>query len=102
MLRMIERTKAQAIHRRNWARAHRKDVAKNSPDTRCGTLKRFDERRMIVRLDLERRAPAVAEIDNAGVLARRYDHAWASRRQSFQMYARRFVRAVFRQHQRED
>src|ERR1043165_6738890 len=57
---------------------------------------------MIVRLDLERRAPAVAEIDDACVFARRHDHSWSSCRQTFQMNARRFVRAVFRPHDRED
>src|SRR5690242_19810423 len=57
---------------------------------------------MIVRLDLERRAPAVAEIDDACVFARRHDHSWSSCRQTFQMNARRFVRAVLGPHDRED
>ena len=74
---MIERSKAQTVHRRDRPRAHREDVAQNSANARCGALKRLDERRMIVRFDLESGAPAVAEIHNAGVLARRHDDALA-------------------------
>src|SRR5215213_1053054 len=102
MLWVIERSEPQAVHRSDGTRAHREDVAQNSADAGCGALKWFDERRVIVRLDLERRAPTVPEIDDARVLARRYDHAWSSRRKAFEVNARRFVGAVFRPHDRED
>ena len=102
VLRMVERSKPQTVHRRDRPRAHREDVAQNSADAGRCALKRFDKRRMIVRLDLESSAPAVAEIDDAGILARRHDHARAGRRQSFQVNARRFVRAVLGPHDRED
>ena len=44
--------------------------------------------RMIVRFDLERACPAVADIDDAGVLARALHHQLAARRQPLQMHAR--------------
>src|SRR6185295_10189558 len=102
VLRVIERSEAQAIHRRNRTRAHREDVAQDAADTSRRALKRLDERRMIVRLDLERRAPPIAEIHDAGILARRNDHAWSSGGQTFEMNARRFVGTVFRPHDREN
>src|SRR6185369_396191 len=74
----------------------------NAADARRRALKRFDKRRMIVRLDLERGAPAIAEIDDTGILAGRNDHAWSSRGQTFEMNSRRLVGAVFRPHHRED
>src|SRR5690242_21964835 len=57
---------------------------------------------MIVRLDFESSAPAVAEIDHARVLAGRNDHAFAGGWQSLEMNAGRFVGAVLRPHDGED
>jgi hypothetical protein len=57
---------------------------------------------MIVRLNLERGTPAVAEIDNTRILTRRHDHAWPGCWQTFQMNARRFIGTVFGPHHRED
>src|ERR1041385_8999723 len=57
---------------------------------------------MIVRLDLERRAPAVAHVDDAGVLSRRHDNPFTRRRQSLEMDTRRLVRTVLGPHHRED
>src|SRR6266852_5948523 len=56
---------------------------------------------MVVRFDLEGGAPALADIDDAGVLARRHDYAFALCWQAFQMNARRLVRAMLRPHHRE-
>ena len=102
VFRMIQRTETQTVHRRDRPRAHRENVAQDSADAGRRALKRFDERRMIVRFDLERGAPAVADIDDAGVFARRHDDALAGRRQSLQMNARRLVGAMLRPHHRED
>src|SRR6185369_5245907 len=99
---MVQRSETQTVHGCNRPRAHRKDVAKDSADTGCSALKRLDECRVIVRFDLERRAPAVAEIDNARILTWRNDHSWSSCRQSLQMNARRFIRAVLGPHDREN
>ena len=57
---------------------------------------------MIVRLDLEGAGPAVADVDDAGVLARPLHHAAAVRRQALQVHARRFVGAVLAPHHAED
>ena len=81
VLRMIERAKSQAVHRSDRPRAHREDVAQDSADTSGRALKRFDEGRMIVRLDLESRAPAVTEINDAGVFTRAAQsrvHPWSA------------------------
>ena len=43
MLRVIERSEAQAIHRRDRTRAHREDVAQNPADPSGRALERFDE-----------------------------------------------------------
>ena len=99
---MIQRSETQAVHRRNRPRAHRENISQNSADAGRRTLKRFNERRMIVRLNLERGAPAVTEIHDARVFARRDDYAWSSCWQTFYVNARRFVRAVFGPHDRED
>ena len=55
-----------------------------------------------MRFNLESGTPAVADIDNAGVLARGYDDAFAGGGQTAQMNARGFIRAVLRPHHRED
>ena len=81
LLRIVERSKTQAVQRRDRTSAHREDVAQDSADARSGSLKRFDERWMVMRFDLEGRTPAVADIDDAGIFARRHNHALAGCRQ---------------------
>src|SRR6185436_12578346 len=48
IFRMIQRTKAQAVHRGNRPRAHRENVTQNSAHASCSTLKRLNKRRVIV------------------------------------------------------
>src|SRR2546425_710908 len=57
---------------------------------------------MIVGLDLERGAPAVAEVDDAGILTGRNNHAGAGSRQALQMNAGRLVRTVLGPHDGKD
>src|ERR1700733_4223547 len=57
---------------------------------------------MIVRLDLKGASPAVANVDDAGILAGTLQHEFATRGQTFQMHARRLVRAVLAPHHAED
>ena len=57
---------------------------------------------MVVRLDLEDRRQAVADVHGAGVLARALQHARARGRQRPQMHARALVAAVLGPHHRED
>ena len=57
---------------------------------------------MVVRLDFEDRRQAVADVDDAGVLARSLQHALAGRRQLLQVDPRALVAAVLGPHDRED
>ena len=54
----IGRAEAQRVEQRDGPRAHREDVAQDAADARGRALVRLDEGRMVVRLDLEDRAPA--------------------------------------------
>src|SRR5271157_184582 len=94
--------KAQRVHYGYGPCAHGEDVAEDTAYAGGCTLKRFDERRMIVRLDLECASPAVADVDDAGILARPLHHQFAARGQAFQVNARRFIGAVFAPHHAED
>src|SRR5215212_10922430 len=67
--RRVERAEAQGVERRDGTRAHREYVAQDPADARRRALVRLDERRMVVRLHLERGHPAVADVDHARVLA---------------------------------
>src|SRR5438093_232830 len=65
------------IRPRPWLRSHCENIAQDPADACSRALKGFDERRMIVRLDLEGRAPTVANIHDAGILTRWNDYARA-------------------------
>ena len=65
----VERAEAQAVHHRDRPRAHGQDVADDAADAGRRALVRLDVGRMVVRLDLERDRPAVADVDDTGVLA---------------------------------
>ena len=71
-----DRAKAQRIHHRDRPRAHGEDIAQNSADAGGRSLEGLNERRMIVRLDLEGAGPAVADINDAGVFARPLQHLY--------------------------
>ena len=71
--------------------AHREDVAEDAADAGRGALVRLDRARVVVRLDLERDREAVADLDDAGVLARAGDDAVALRRQRPQERPRALV-----------
>src|SRR5579871_1216759 len=68
---------AQRIHDRNRPRAHGENVAQDAADAGRSALERLQERRMVVRFNLERARPSIANIDDAGVLARPLHDAWA-------------------------
>ena len=73
---------AQRIHDGDGTRAHGEDVAQDAANPGGRALEGLDERRMIVRLDLEGAGPAIADVDDAGVLhpapAPRDGCAWAA------------------------
>ena len=62
----------------------------------------LDEGGVVVALDLEDDRLAVADIDDAGILARAADHARPGGRQGLQPDLRGFVGAVLAPHHRED
>ena len=100
--RFVERSESQRVEERDRTRTHREDVADDAADAGRRALIRLDERRVIVRLDLEDRGETVADIDCAGILSRPLQHARAGGRQRFQMHARALVAAVLRPHHRKD
>ena len=65
---VVDGTEAQLIHHGHGAGAHRDDVAHDSAHTGGGTLVGFDVAGVVVGLDLEGHGPAVADVDDAGVL----------------------------------
>src|SRR5436190_1347340 len=73
--RRVQLAETQRVEAGDGARANGEDVAQNAAHARRRALVRLDERRMVVRLHLERRHPAVADVDDAGVLARPLHHA---------------------------
>ena len=99
--RRVERSEAQRVQQPDRPRAHREDVADDAADAGGRALIGLDERRMVVRLDLEDRAQPVADVDRAGVLARALHDARPGRRQRLQVHARALVAAVLGPHHRE-
>src|SRR4029453_13137032 len=73
----VERAEPKRIHRSYWPRSHRKNIAKNAADARGGPLERFDEARVIMRFDLERHAPVVANVHHTAIFAGAYDDPFA-------------------------
>ena len=66
---VVEVAEPQRVHDRDRAGAHRHDVADDAADAGGRTLVGLDVGRVVVRLDLEGHRPAVADVDDAGVLA---------------------------------
>ena len=97
-----DRPEAQRVHDGKRTRSHGKDVAQNAADAGRRALKRLDERRMVVRFDLKRTRPAVADIDDTGILTRPLHHPAAVRRKPLQMHPRRLVGAVLAPHHAEN
>ena len=92
---------AQAVEERDGPRSHRDDVAQDPSDASGRTLERLHGRRVVVALDLERHREPVAEVEDAGVLARPLQHARSGRRQPLQEQRRVLVAAVLRPEERE-
>ena len=93
---------AQAVEDRDRPRAHRDDVAQDPADSGRGALERLHGRRVVVRLDLERDRRPVAEVEDAGVLARPLQDALARRGEPLQQRRRVLVAAVLRPEEGED
>src|ERR1019366_2192525 len=92
----------QRIHDGDGTRTHGEDVAQDAANPSGCALEGLDERRMIVRLDLEGAGPAIADVDDARIFPGSLHHATAVRGQPLQVHARGFVRAVFAPHHAEN
>ena len=99
---MVRRAEAERIHRRDRPRAHGEDVAQDAADPGRRALIGLDIGGVVVALHLEDDRLAVADIDDAGVLAGAADDAGAAGRQEPQPGPGGLVRAVLVPHGRED
>ena len=63
----------ERVEPENRPRTHRENIANDAAHTGRRALKRLDRARMVVRLDLERNRPAVADIHDAGVFLTGFD-----------------------------
>ena len=66
---VVQVAEAERVHDGDRPGAHRHDVADDPADAGRGALVGLDVGRVVVRLDLEGHRPAVADVDDAGVLA---------------------------------
>ena len=82
--------------------AHGEHVAHDAADAGCRALVGLDEGGMVVALHLEDDGVTIADVDDAGVLARPLDHLRALGRQLAEPHARGFVGAVLAPHHREN
>jgi hypothetical protein len=80
----------------------RAPIVKDAADARRRALIRLDERGVIVRFNLERRAPPVADVDDTRVLARPLHQQLTFGGQPAKVYLGRLVRAMLRPHHRKD
>ena len=81
--------------------AHREDVAQDAADAGRRALVRLHRGRMVVRFDLERDRPAVADPHHAGVLARAGDDVVSPGRQRPEERPAALVRAMLAPHHAE-
>ena len=96
------RTEAEQVQAGDRPRAHGEDVAEDAADTGRRALIGFDEGWVVVALHLENAGLAVADVDDAGVLARTLDHPGRTSRQLAQVHARRLVGTMLVPHGREN
>ena len=66
---VVNGAEPQGVHDGNRARAHGHDVPDDAADAGRGALVGLDIRRVVVALDLEGHCPAIADVDDTGVLA---------------------------------
>ena len=96
------RAEAQGVEERDGSGAHRDDVAEDAADPGRRALEGLDGRRVVVALDLEGAREPVAEVDDAGVLARALEHGGPVRGESPQQPGRVLVAAMLGPEERED
>jgi len=77
-------------------------ISRRIPHSGGRPLVGLDERRMVVAFHFKRHGEAVADIDDAGVLARPLEHVRSLGGKLFQVMPRALVATVLRPHDRED
>ncbi len=102
VLLVVQAAEANGIHHRDRPRAHREDVAKNAANAGCRTLEGLDKAGMVVGFNFKGNGESIADIDDAGILARPLQHALAFSRQLLQVNPRTLVGAMFAPHHTED
>ena len=95
---VFDRPKAQRIHHRQRSRTHGKDVAQNPAHAGRRALKGLDVAGVVVALDLKGAGPAVAHVNDAGVLARPLDDEVALGGQPLKMHATGLIGAMLAPH----
>ncbi len=100
--RMVRAAEGERVHRGDGARAHGEDVAQDAADAGGGALVGLDIGGVVVALHLEDQRLAVADVDDAGVLAGAADHLGAGGGQGAQPFLRGLVGAMLVPHRRED
>ena len=88
---MVNRPKAQGIHRRNGAGAHGKHIAQNAAYTRRGPLVGLNIRGVVVAFHFKDDRLTIANIDDTGILAWAANDLWASCRQCAKPFFRGFI-----------
>ena len=86
--------KAERVENRDRTGTHRENIAQNAADTGCGALKWLNCRRVVVALDLEGHAEAVADVDDARVFAGTLQNGRSGRWKTTQNRLRMLVAAV--------
>src|ERR1035437_5357115 len=98
----VDLAEAQRVEADDGPRAHGEDVAHDAADAGGGALEGLDRRRVVVAFDLHGHGPAVADVDDAGVLAGSLQDARAGRGEAAEDGPRVFVAAVLAPHERVD
>ena len=93
---VVGSAEAQRVEVGDRARAHGEHVAHDAADAGGRALVGLDVARVVVALHLEDDAVAVAEVDDAGVLAGALDHLRAGRRQRLAATRARICRSSAR------
>ena len=97
---VVERPEPQRVHDGDRPGAHGEDVAQDAADAGGRALVGLDGGRVVVALDADGGGDAVADVDDAGALARADEHALALGGQPLEVDARRLVGAVLGPHHR--
>ena len=101
-LRIVWIAEGERVEAGNRPRAHGENVAQNAADAGRRALIGLDVTRVVVALHLEHDREPVADVDDAGILARPLNHPRRLGRQRAQMDFRGFVRAVLVPHRGEN